>query len=83
MMLGLMLYLSYGYADGFIKMIQLQRSIHQVRQQTAAYQVRNQQLREELARLESDAYIEQVARRELGLVMPGEQSYVIVTEDQR
>lgn len=74
-------YLLYGYVDGFRKMTHLQRSIRDVQQQAAVLETRNEQLRRELARLESDEYIEMVARRELGLVMPGERAYVVVTEE--
>lgn len=79
MVLGV--YLLYGYVDGFRKMTHLQRSIRDVQQQAAVLETRNEQLRRELARLESDEYIEMVARRELGLVMPGERAYVVVTEE--
>lgn len=79
MLLGL--YLLYGYVDGFRKMTHLHRAIRDARQQAAVLETRNEQLRQELARLESDEYIEMVARRELGLVMPGERAYVVVTEE--
>lgn len=77
----LVAYLCYGYVDGFIKMTQLQHAIRETRKQAEVLETRNRQLQQELARLESDAYIEMVARRELGLVMPGEQAYVVVTEE--
>ncbi|MHB1533755.1 MAG: FtsB family cell division protein [Acidimicrobiales bacterium] len=38
----------------------------------------NAQLRARVAQLRSDTQIEQIARQEYGLVMPGQQAYVIV-----
>lgn len=75
------LYLGYGYVDGILRIVQLQGEIRAVRQEVMVLETRNQQLRHELARLQSDEYIEQVARRELGLVRPGERVYVVVTEE--
>ena len=67
--------------DGILRIVQLQGEIRAVRQEVMVLKTRNQQLRHELARLQSDEYIEQVARRELGLVRPGERVYVVVTEE--
>lgn len=75
------LYLGYGYVDGILRIVQLRGEIRTAQQEVMVLETRNQQLRHELARLQSDEYIEQVARRELGLVMPGERVYVVVTED--
>lgn len=76
-----MVYLCYGYVDGFRKMTQLRGALREVKQQAAVLEARNGQLRAELARLQSDRYIERVARQELGLVMPGEKVYVVITEE--
>ena len=81
--LVLLCYMCYGYVDGFVKITQLRRAIQEVRREVAVLQARNEQLRAELQRLNSDAYIERVARERLGLVMPGETSYVVITEEDR
>lgn len=43
----------------------------------------NQQLKEEIERVKSPAYIEKVAREELGLVKPGEILLIPVEEDEQ
>ena len=44
---------------------------------------RNQKLKEEIERVKSPAYIEKVAREELGLVKPGEILLIPVEEDEQ
>lgn len=77
-----MAYLCYGYVDGFIKMTHLRASLREVKQQAAVLETRNRQLLQELERLQSDRYIEKVAREQLGLVMPGEKVYVVITGEE-
>lgn len=50
-----------------------------VREQTVTEQLRQQHdsLQLEKERLQRDTFVEQVARRDLGLVRPGEQPYVV------
>jgi cell division protein FtsB len=43
----------------------------------------NQKLKEEIERVKSPAYIEKVAREELGLVKPGEILLIPVEEDEQ
>jgi cell division protein FtsB len=49
--------------------------------QLEALQRGNDELEEHLARLEDPDYLEKLARRELGLVRPGEIGYVVVPEE--
>lgn len=71
------LYMSISYVTGFLQIWRVQKEIARVRAQIEAIEAHNQALREELAYLESDEYIEKVAREELGLVMPGETAVIL------
>lgn len=71
------LYMTVSYATGFIQIWRVKNEIARVRAQIEAIEAHNQALREELAYLQSDEYIEKVAREELGLVMPGETAVII------
>jgi cell division protein FtsB len=53
------------------------REAEQVRAQIAAIEARNQALRQELAYLQSDAYLSAEARRLLNLGLPGEHVVII------
>jgi cell division protein FtsB len=48
------------------------------REKLAALQSENQRLEKRLERLNNSDYLEKVAREELGMVQPGEISYVVV-----
>jgi cell division protein FtsL len=49
---------------------------------TSSLRQQHEQLQLEKERLQNQAYVEQVARKDLGLVKPGEQSYVLKNLDQ-
>lgn len=72
-------YMSVSYLLGFVQILRMQNEIERVRAEIEAVEAQNQQLREELAYLQSDEYIEKVAREELGLVMPGETAVIVAT----
>jgi hypothetical protein len=55
-----------------------QRSVDQAREQLAKIQDENAKLETEADFLKSDAGVEMVARRDFGLVKPGETAYVVV-----
>jgi len=76
----LSVYLLYGYVDGFVRMRAMRAELERVREEIARYEVLNDQLRAELEHYNSDAYIERVAREELGLVKPGETRVIVVDE---
>lgn len=65
-------YAAVSYTTGFLEIWRLRQEIQRVELEIAATKTRNEQLRHELAYLQSDEYIEKVAREELGLVRPGE-----------
>lgn len=72
-----------SYTKGFIEIWRLRQQIVAVELEIANAQTRNQQLREELAYLQSDEYIEKVAREELGLILPGETPVILTTPTDR
>jgi cell division protein FtsB len=55
-----------------------QRNVDQAREQLSAIQDENAKLESEAEFLASDAGVEMVARRDFGLVKPGETAYVVV-----
>lgn len=67
-----MLYLCISFSFQFHRLQILKQEIRQVQQQIGEIQVKNAELRDQLKKVQSDAYIEQVAREKLGLVKPGE-----------
>ncbi len=50
----------------------INRNIDQVQQKIHYMQQKNKELTLEIKRLQSDAYVERIAREKLGLVKPGE-----------
>lgn len=65
-------YLLFGYARGFVRIRALRAQIEQVQQDVAELERRNAELQERLSMYDSDAFVERMAREELGLVGPGE-----------
>lgn len=74
---GLAVYVFFAYWVGYAKIRSLRQQIAEVEHQIQAMQMRNQQLRDEIERVQSDAYTERVAREKLGLVKPGETPFVV------
>jgi cell division protein FtsB len=58
-----------------------QRELAALKRQVALLQAQNEKLREDIARLKSDEYIEQLAREKFGLAKPGEEAYIVVDEN--
>ncbi len=65
-------------AQAAYRLYRLSREIAELEYQRAALLEENRRLREEVRRLYDPAYIERVAREELGLVRPGELAVVLV-----
>lgn len=73
--MGLMVYAGIAVVSFGQQVFQLQginQNIDQIQQDITTMRQKNQQLSMEIKRLQSDAYIERVAREQLGLVKPGE-----------
>ena len=64
--------------QGLFAMLRARRQAEELAASIARQKAENARLREEVDRLEDDpAAIEEVARRELGLIRPGEQVFII------
>ncbi len=65
-------YLAVTFTLQFHRLSALRQEVQQVQMQVAELQAKNAELREQLKRVQSDSYLEQMAREKLGLVRPGE-----------
>lgn len=79
----LLVYLVITFSLQFNKLFAMQRELRQVQKQMVELQVKNVQLRDQLKLVQSDLYIEQVAREKLGLVKPGESRIITVEPGKR
>ncbi|WP_027717441.1 FtsB family cell division protein [Desulfovirgula thermocuniculi] len=67
----------------FQRLDAMQRDLDQLQAQIAELKQKNAELKQQLSLVQSDAYIEQVARERLGLVKPGEARVVPVKKDNQ
>lgn len=74
----LLVYLVISFCSQFSKLYVMQRDVQNIQQQVQEMQQKNADLREELRLAQSDAYIEKVAREQIGLVKSGETRVVTV-----
>lgn len=68
----LLLYFLISFFTQFQRLNVLQKDIHGIELQVQELRSRNEELKIQLKQVQSDTYIEQVAREKLGLVKPGE-----------
>ncbi|MCL6610465.1 MAG: septum formation initiator family protein [Peptococcaceae bacterium] len=76
----LLFYLLISFFAHFQRLYVLQRDIKEIEIQLQELSAKNEELKKQLKQVQSDAYIEQVAREKLGLVKPGESRIVPVPE---
>jgi cell division protein FtsL len=69
-------YFCYLVTDRYLEMSSIQQETSTVNQQLDQAKTVNQQLQAERDRLLAPAYVEKLAREQLGLVKPGELPYV-------
>ncbi len=68
-----------AFVGQYARTYALAREAAQLDQRRQTLVIRNEELREEIGRLQTDnAYIEHLARTELGLVRPGEIEFMVV-----
>jgi cell division protein DivIC len=72
-------YLLFSLSGQFLKLAQMESQVRGMEQQVNSLQAKNQALENQLRLIQSDAYIEQVARQ-LGYVKPGEHPVLPVTK---
>jgi len=77
----LLVYISFSLVTRFDQLYAMQRDLDTMQEEITEMRDKNQGLQKQLERLQSDAYIEQVAREKLGLVKPGETRIVPVQPD--
>jgi len=70
-------YVIYTVVDQELQLASLRREAENLRAKEATLNVENERLKQEQQLLQTDAYIEKVAREELGLVRPGETPYLV------
>lgn len=76
-LLGLLIVAGILYGRSFLTVVALRGELSRVEGEIAALELRNEQLQLELERLTSPEHLEEVARRQLGLVKPGETVFYI------
>ncbi len=75
----LLVYVSVSLSGRFDSLYTMQRDLKAVQAEVQQLREVNRGLSQQLELLQSDAYVEQVAREKLGLVKPGETRIVPVT----
>ena len=82
-LLGVLMVTGFLYGRSFLTIVALRSELARIEGEIAAIELRNEQLQLELERLTSPEHVEEVARRQLGLVKPGETIFYIAepTED--
>ncbi|MDQ0285364.1 cell division protein FtsL [Desulfofundulus luciae] len=78
LMVVLLCYLLLSFFSQFHRLDAMQQDLQQLQAQLTELQKKNAELKQQLKLVQSDAYIEQVARERLGLVKPGEARIVPV-----
>jgi cell division protein DivIC len=73
-----LVYLAFSAGRKVIEMVVLRQQAAELRQEIEQLKARNAALREQIAYLQSDAYVEKVAREDLGLVKPGDTPVAVV-----
>ena len=69
---------------GILHLLRLQKEVAQIKESNIKLEEENQKLREEVKRLQNDKrYIEEIARKELGMVKEGEIIYQFDTPSAR
>jgi cell division protein FtsB/cell division protein DivIC len=77
-----MLYISFSLGSRFDQLYAMQRNLDAMQTEIKDLHNKNAGLYEQLERLQSNDYIEQVAREKLGLVKPGEARIVTIPAEE-
>jgi len=76
---ALVVYFAFTAASNTLQAIQIGQDESRLRQEVTGLEARYDQLTALREYLKSDEYIEWVARRELGLVRPGELGFIVIS----
>lgn len=77
MIVGVIILIAAGYISPVRAYVEKSRLIQREQAKTESLRIQRDQLQHERDRLQNNSYVEQVARRDLGMVKPGEQPYVV------
>lgn len=66
------LFMIYSFGGQYIKMRSLQNEVKGIKVQMEEYKSKNINLKKEIKRMQSDLYVERMAREKLGLIKQGE-----------
>lgn len=75
-----LIYLLVLVGGQFARLHALERGVMQAKEELETVKAHNEQLWERVRLLQSDAYVESLAREDLGLVKPGEVPVVVTVE---
>lgn len=79
-LIALVVYVVSVYGTGIWKIRSINKQIAEINTEIQAWEERNSALQKEIAWLETVEYVEQVARKELGLVQPKETVFFVTKE---
>lgn len=79
----MLFYLTVSFTLQFNRLSVLRQEVRQVQEQVVELRSKNAELKEQLKRAQSDAYLEQTAREKLGLIKPGEARVVPVEANRQ
>lgn len=65
-------YIIFSLGNQFNRLHTMESNVGDMKKQVEELKTKNSALREEIKKIRSDSYVEQVAREQLGLVKPGE-----------
>lgn len=77
MIVGVILLIAAGYISPVRAFVEKSRLIQREQAKTESLRKQRDELQFEKDSLQNNSYVEQVARRDLGMVKPGEQPYVV------
>lgn len=72
LLLGILIYLSALFVTQNIRLLQLNSTLSELEKEIEIIKSQNEEMLSEIDRLHAPAYLEQIARQELGMVKPGE-----------
>ena len=72
---------AFNFYQNMARMNQLENQVEEIEAQIAQAEAENDKLKKQLENSNSYQYIEEVAREKLGLVKPGEKTFIPVEEE--
>lgn len=79
----LLVYVTFSFGTRFNELYAMQQNVREIQEQVDRLTEKNARLRKQLEMVQSDAYVEAVAREKLGLVRAGEVRIVPVEESPK